>query len=313
MNKSAKMASLASALLLTFALTACGQANAPAPEPGDVPPNSTQEPPADPAPTEETDPAEPADPADPDGEEVLSATGEYGGQADPHTIEVNVDGTPTSFQLAEGVEAQLDGLNEGDTISFDYVEQTIEGSDVPQLEIRSLHAGGDSTSSGQGTSGAAASTDRPATESFVVGDGESKTLTGELQDGDGYSLYVLDGYTLDASANRLSLTEDPAYYAEIEKLPADYNVDHLRLQGTAELEKAGGTVKEFDSDTLVESPMMNASLFLQGSGANEMRDYILWEAEDGSGYIFRLVMPENEEGSPFYMEATTSLSTILGL
>ncbi|MEJ8305036.1 hypothetical protein [Saccharibacillus sacchari] len=308
MNKPAKMMSLASALLLTIALTACGQANAPAPEPGDTA-NTTQEPPVETTPDETTEPAEPDTP----DEEVISATGEYNGQADPHTIEVNVDGTPTSFQLAEGVSSQLEGLNEGDTISFEYVERAVEGSDVPQLEIRSLEKAATSGADG-GASGDsdAASTDRPATETFTVGDGESQTLTGELQTGEGYSLYVLDGYALDAATGRVTLTENPDYYAEIEKLPADFNLDELRTEGTAKLEKAGGTVEEFSADTLVESSMMNASLFLQGSSAKDVQDYIVWEAQDGSAYTFHLVIPENEEGSSFYTEVTASLATIMG-
>lgn len=308
MNKPAKMMSLASALLLTIALTACGQANAPAPEPGETG-NAIQEPPAETTPDEKTEPAEPDTPE----EEVISAAGEYNGQADPHTIEVNMDGTPTSFQLAEGVSSQLEGLNEGDPIAFEYVERKVEGSDVPQFEIQSLEkaaaSGADGGASGDGGNTAA---DRPATETFVVGDGVSQKLTGELRTGDGYSLYVIDGYELDTANSRLTLTENPAYYAEIEKLPSDFNLDELRAEGTAKLEEAGGTVEEYSSDTLVESPMANASLFLQGSSAEEVQDYIVWEAQDGSAYIFHLVMPENEEGSPFYMEATASLATILG-
>ncbi len=307
MNKPVKMMSLASALLLTIALTACGQANAPASEPGET--ATTQEQPAETTPDETTEPAEPDTP----DEEVISATGEYNGQGDPHTIEVNLDGTPTSFQLAEGVSSQLEGLNEGDTISFEYVERAVEGSDVPQLEIQSLEkaatSGADGGTSGEGGT---ASSDRPATETFVVGDGVSQTLTGELQTGDGYSLYVLDGYALDAATGRMTLTENPDYYAEIEKLPANFNLDELRTEGTTKLEQAGGTVEEYSSDTLVESPMMNASLFLQGSSAEEVQDYIVWEAQDGSAYTFHLVIPENEEGSSFYMEATASLATILG-
>lgn len=308
MKKTARMISLASALLLTFALTACGEAKAPAPEPEEIPANTTQEPPDTAAP-DETDVQE---------HDVISATGEYGGQADPHTIEVTMDGTPTSFQVSESAAAQLEGLNEGDTISFEYMEHPVEGSEVPQLEIQSLKKVEEKADdpAAQGSEGAAggeeASSQRPATETFTVGDGVAETAVGTLQQGDGYSLYVLDGYKLEASSGRLVMTANPDYYAEIEKLPADFDLDKLRSEGTAELAKSGAKVDEFFSDTLVESPMVNAALFLQGSGEKELRDYIVWKARDESAYLFRLVMPESEEGSPFYMEATTSLSTILG-
>ncbi|WP_172197228.1 hypothetical protein [Saccharibacillus qingshengii] len=304
MKKNARMISLASALLLTFALTACGEAKAPAPEPEEIPTNTTPVTPDTAAP-DETDVQE---------HDVISATGEYGGQADPHTIEVTMDGSPTSFQVSESAAAQLEGLSEGDTISFEYMEHPVEGSDTPQLEIQSLKKTRDSAAQGATgtTEGEKETSERPATETFTVGDGVAETAVGTLQQGDGYSLYVLDGYKLEASSGRLVMTANPDYYAEIEKLPADFDLDKLRSEGTAELAKSGAKVDEFFSDTLVESPMVNAALFLQGSGEKELRDYIVWKARDESAYLFRLVMPESEEGSPFYMEATTSLSTILG-
>ncbi|MDO3412569.1 hypothetical protein QWJ34_22580 [Saccharibacillus sp. CPCC 101409] len=308
MTKSKKMMTLGSALLLTIALTACGQAKAPAPELGDVPENITEE-----QPPAETDTGE-TDTEETEEHEVITATGEYNGQADPHTIEINVDGTPTSFQLTTAAEAQIGDLNEGDTIEFQYVEHPVEGSDTPQLEIQSLTKTGEATSGAGGdseSSGGEGASDRPATETFPAGDGESGELTGTLEQGDGYSLYVMEGYTFDAAGSKLTLDANPDYFAEIEPLPSDFNVDAIRADATAELEKDGATVKEFDSDTLVESPMVNASLFLQASTDKLVRDYIVWEAQDASGYIFHLSIPEEEEGQPFYIPVTTSLATIM--
>ncbi|NGZ75338.1 hypothetical protein [Saccharibacillus alkalitolerans] len=313
MNKTAKMMSLASALLLTFALTACSTAKAPAPEPGEVPANTTQEPPADPAPSE---PAKP----DESQHEAVEATGVYNGQADPHTIEVNVDGKPTSFQLSEGAASQLEGLNEGDTISFEYVEHPVEGSGTPQLEIQSL-AKADAASSGEagegtGTAGGTetpdetAASERPATKEIsMMSEGMPDKRTAALKQGDGYSLYVFDAYTFDDAKNRLYLTAYPDYYADIEVLPAKVNLDELRKSGEAEF-KQYGEVKEYSGDQLAEGPLYGASLLLQVSDEKGVHDYVVWEPGGSNAYVFRVHAPSGEASETFLTPALTSLTSI---
>lgn len=305
MNKSARMISLASALLLTFALTACSEAEAPAPEPGEVPTNTTQEPPAEPAPTD----PEKTDEPDHDEHAVISATGEYVGQADPHTIEVDMDGTPTAFQLAEGVDAQLEGLNEGDSISFEYVEHPVEGSEVPQMEIQSLQKA-DESAAGEGTSAGAASSDRPATQEFeMMSEGMPDKRTAQLNEDDHYSLYVFDAYTFDPEKNRLALTAYPEYHADIEVLPSNFNVDELRKSGRVELEQYG-EVQEYTDDQLFEGPTSGASLFLQVANEEGLHDYVVWESEGGGAYIFRVHAPSGEPSETFLTPALTSLASI---
>ncbi|OWA33962.1 hypothetical protein B9G55_16620 [Saccharibacillus sp. O16] len=303
MKKSAQMMSLASALLLTFALSACGTAKAPAPAPGDVPTNTTQEPPAPAADNEETTDTE---------HEAISATGTYNGQADPHTIEVEMDGKATSFQLSESAETQLEGLNEGDMISFEYVEHPVEGSDTPQLEIQSLEKTGGETSAGapSGEDETAVS-ERPATETIeMMGDGMPDKREAKLQQGEGYSLYVFDAYTFDAAKNKLFLTAYPEYYVEIEKLPSDFNLDELRKEGQEELKKYG-EVKEYAGDQLVEGPMYDARLVLQASDdKGGLYEYAVWEPEGENGYIFHIHSPSGEPSETFLTPALTSVKTI---
>ncbi|GGO06704.1 hypothetical protein [Saccharibacillus kuerlensis] len=303
MNKTARMMSLASALLLTFALTACGEANAPAPEPGEVPTNTTQEPPAENGQTDKTDH---------ENHKAISASGVYNGQADPHTIEVDVDGKPMSFQLAQGVAKQLDGLTEGDAISFEYVEHPVEGSDVPQMEIQSLEKTDEtSASEGANTSGDSASvSQRPATQSFeMMSEGMPDKRTAQLEQGDGYSLYVFDAYTFDSAQNRLMLTAFPEYHADIEVLPDDFDRDELRTQGMTELEKYG-EVNEYEGDQLFEGPMSGANLFLQVSNEEGLHNYIVWEPENGGAFLFRVHVPSGEPSETFLTPALTSLSSI---
>lgn len=298
MNKPAKITSLASALLLTFALTACGGLDAPAPgsESEDY-----QELPTAPKPDEN---------AQPGSEEAISETGEYNGQGDPHTIEVDVNGTPTSFQLAEGVSSQLEGLNEGDTIFFEYVQRTIEGSEVPQLEILSLKKAETAGADGGGNSEEETAAERPATETFeMTSEGMPDRRTAELQQGDGYSLYVFDAYTFDAAENKLYLTAYPDYYAQIEKLPSDFNLDELRIEGQKELEEYG-EAREYADDQLAEGPMYGARMLLQVSGENGLHDYVVWEPEGENGYVFRLHAPSGEASETFPTPALTSLASI---
>lgn len=303
MKKSAQMMSLASALLLTFALSACGTAKAPAPEPGDVPANTTQEDP----PAQTTDNEEPSDTE----HEAISATGTYNGQGDPHTIEIDMDGKPTSFQLSETATSQIEGLGEGDSVSFEYMEHPVDGSDTPQLEIQSIEKTQDGTSAGapSGEDETAVS-ERPATETIeMMSEGMPDKREAKLQQGDGYSLYVFDAYTFDAAKNKLFLTAYPEYYVEIEKLPSDFNLDELRKEGIEELKKYG-EAKEYSGDQLVEGPMYDASFVLQVSSEKGLYEYAVWEPEGENGYIFHIQSPSGEPSETFLTPALTSVKTI---
>lgn len=232
MNKPTQMANLASALLLTIAMTACGQqTNAPTPEPGDAA-NTTQEPPVETTPDNATDPVEP--------------------------------NTPDEEAIPE------------------------PGEDREQAEAPA----------------------RPTTETFeMMSEGMPDKRTAELQQGDGYSLYTFDAYTFDAGENKLYLTAYPQYYAEIEKLPSDFNLDELRVEGTTELQKYG-EVQEYADDQLAEGPMYGARLLLQVSGEDGLHNYIVWEPEGENGYIFRVHAPSGEASETFLTPALTSLSSV---
>ena len=232
MNKPAQMTSLASALLLTIALTACGQANAPTSGQTGEPTNTTQQPNVETTPDNTAEPAE----SDTPDEEVVTETGE----------------------------------------------------DHEQAEASA----------------------RPATETFeMMSEGMPDKRTAELQQGDGYSLYAFDAYTFDAGENKLYLTAYPQYYAEIEKLPSDFNLDELRIEGTNELQEYG-EVQEYADDQLAEGPMYGARLLLQVSGEDGLHDYVVWEPEGENGYIFRVHAPSGEASETFLTPALTSLSSI---
>lgn len=151
---------------------------------------------------------------------------------------------------------------------------------------------------------------RPATETFeMMSEGMPDKRTAELQQGDGYSLYAFDAYTFDAGENKLYLTAYPEYYAEIEMLPSDFNLDELKAEGTNELQEYG-EVHEYADDQLAEGPMYGARLLLQVSGEDGLHDYVVWEPEGENGYIFRVHAPSGEASETFLTPALTSLSSV---
>ncbi|CAH1208250.1 hypothetical protein [Paenibacillus sp. JJ-223] len=161
----------------------------------------------------------------------------------------------------------------------------------------------------EGTSPSATETERPQSESFGLLTPEgNKTLTAQLHQGEGFSLYVFDGFAFDAEKGRLSLEKNADYYADIEPLPEGYNLEELRAAGEKEL-GAHGEVADYSGE-LVEHPLGFAALYLQTSGEGGVWDYMVWESETGDAFLFRLHNPKEEEASDFASPVLVSLSTV---
>ncbi|OMF95822.1 hypothetical protein [Paenibacillus sp. FSL R7-0273] len=152
---------------------------------------------------------------------------------------------------------------------------------------------------------APASSERPQTQSFGEQEGGVPGQDGTLEQGDGYSLYIFDGYTFDAQTGRLSLTADSSYYAEIEPLPAGYDLAALKQQGQTELAGA----KDYSGE-LFEHPLRFAELYLQVSNEKGTEDYMVWKNEAGDAYLLRIHTPEGDSADQFSPWTTVSLSTI---
>ncbi|MFS0723793.1 hypothetical protein [Paenibacillus sp. 1P07SE] len=60
------------------------------------------------------------------GEEHLKGTGIYVGMADPHTIEVRVDGEAQSFQVGDDLRETVEALEEDDVVVFEYTEEHLD-------------------------------------------------------------------------------------------------------------------------------------------------------------------------------------------
>ncbi|UQZ37202.1 hypothetical protein C2I18_28885 [Paenibacillus sp. PK3_47] len=151
--------------------------------------------------------------------------------------------------------------------------------------------------------------ERPVTQEFGEQEGGVPGQAGTLTQGNGYSLYVFDSFAFDPAENRLSLAEDPDYYAEIELLPADYNLAALKQQGQTEL-SAMGEPQDYSGE-LIEHPLGFAELYLQVSGAEGSADYVVWKNQSGDAFLFRIHNPEGEspEFANWIMVSLASLET----
>lgn len=54
--------------------------------------------------------------------ELITETGIYNGQADPHTIEIETDEGPLAFQLTMDARDDIDALTEGGEVTYTYTE-----------------------------------------------------------------------------------------------------------------------------------------------------------------------------------------------
>ncbi|KOP83888.1 hypothetical protein AMS60_01755 [Bacillus sp. FJAT-21945] len=150
---------------------------------------------------------------------------------------------------------------------------------------------------------------RPAVESFeLLTSKGNQSLEATLHQGKGFSLYVFEKFTFDATSGRLSLSGNPGYYVYIEPLPSDYDLAQLEVAGKEELRQFGD-VSNFSGE-LLEHPLGFADLYLQASGKEGISDYIVWTSESGDAFLFRLHNPKGAEVSDFAGPIHISLSTV---
>lgn len=150
--------------------------------------------------------------------------------------------------------------------------------------------------------------ERPETREFGEQEGGVSGQTATLEQGDGYSLYITGDFTLNAQTNRLSLTEDPTYYAEIESLASEYDLTALQQQGETEL-SATGNAEDYSGE-LVEHPLGFAELYLQATGDKGIVDYMVWKNQAGEAFLFRIHNPKGALSNKFSPWVMVSLATL---
>jgi hypothetical protein len=295
---------LCTAIMVTGLLSACGKnvnnAASPSASQAAASPTETSSPSASPESSNET----------------KQGKGEFMGLADPHTVEIKTEGASFSYQLGEGTEDAVSGLNSGDAVSFEYTEITLEGDNtVTQLTLTKIQkdtiAG---NIGGQGNvaklpAGNLPAGELPATKEFTFNlEGNEEVRSAKLAQGNGYALYVFEQFSFDAKSNRLTMNVDTNYYVDIQKLPASYKLDDIKVDYEKELAKVG----DVRSTKSVEiNPLLGGgvSLFLVSSNDKLTREVIVKEV-DGVGYLFRVNMPKDEPSEGFGPLAFASMSSI---
>lgn len=286
--------SMAAVAVLALVLTACS-GNTPADAPGET------DAPASPAPTAAVAPS----PSPSAEAQLLKGTGIFVGQIDNHSVEIETKEGPTAFELGEGLENAADDLNTDDPVAFEYVEKAVgEDPSVKQRVLSKLVLMND-----EGASQSPAAGVLPETKVMKLSlEGSEEEKTAKLATAEGYALYVFDIFSFDAPNNKLAMKVDDGYYAEITKLPSDFNLDYLKEEGTGAL-KETGEVLALEGDKRPEA-MADARLYLSATGSKLTRQYIVKEIE-GQGYVFILNIPQREASEGFGPHVFASLNSIV--
>jgi len=290
---------IAATAVLMLTLTACGGKSPEAATENNNTPTAT----VAPAPTESASPTASAKPAE--EPEVIKGSGTYVGQIDNHSVEIKTEEGPVAFELGAGTETAVESLELDDPVVFEYVEKSVEGDDTLKQRVLSKLSKADGSSG----SGPAAGADLPQSKKLKLsleGNVEEKTAT--LASGDGYSLYVFDLFNFDAGSNKLAMKIDNKYYAEIIKLPSDFNLDYLLQEGKRELASTGKVqvLQESERPEL----MSDARLYLSAGGTNITKEYIVKEI-DGQGFIFKINTPMGEPSEGFTPHVLASLDSVV--
>lgn len=157
--------------------------------------------------------------------------------------------------------------------------------------------------------GSAPESTRPEVETFELLTGEgNQTLTANLHQGEGFSLYVFEHFGFDVAEGRLYLNSNPEYHVQIEKLSADQDLSQLIPQARDEL-AAFGEVSDYSGE-LIEHPLGFAEIYLQASSEKGIQDYIVWKSATGEAFRFLLHNPKGEEAPEFAAPVMVSLATV---
>ena len=236
--------------------------------------------------------------------------GTFVGVVDNHSVEIEMNGQSTVFQIDEKLAAEVNDIKQGASVAYVYYEQVTQGSDpIKQFVLNQITVSdnGGETSKVQDSQ----EDGLPAAKKLEVElEGVKEERTAKLVKGEGYGLYLFDGFSFDTDTNQLKMDYDPKYHVEIVKLPSDYSVEELSKEAESELSKTG-KVEERKGDEIYKT-MRDASLFLIASSDTLTQEYIVKEI-DGQGYAFKVNMPHGEAAEGFGPLAFASLNSIVNL
>jgi len=234
--------------------------------------------------------------------ELKEGYGVYIGRIDPHSVEIEVGGTPMVFQLGEGTADAVEALDENDPVRFRYTERTLEGDET--LKVLTITG----IARAEGADAAAL----PETKRLEVEiEGMTETREAAKAVGSGYAIYVFPQFTFDSAANRMSMIAYPDYYVEIRQLPAGWRAEDVRAEGEAWVKEGAGTVEEWTGDRIYE-PMRGAILYLTGQKTGLSRTFVV-RAIGGADYALKFNQPHGEASEGFLPLAFASVNSIVTL
>ncbi|CAM2867938.1 hypothetical protein PASE110613_05095 [Paenibacillus sediminis] len=229
--------------------------------------------------------------------EIKQGSGIYVGQIDSHSIEIQTSEGSTAFQL-EGETVDLSNIKEKDNVQFEYYEKTTTSgvNTVKQLFITKIEK--------QAADQQSMSLPKTMDIKLTI-EGNEETREAKLAESNDYYLYVLPGFTF--KEDKLMMNYDNNYYAELELLPKDYDLDTLKKDAESTLKKVG-EVHELKGVEIMQS-MRDAKLFLLASSTKLTKEVIIKEF-NGRAFRITVNMPVGEASEGFGPSAFASLNTI---
>lgn len=67
--------------------------------------------------------------------DLIQKEGTYNGQADPHTIEVTVDGEVLSLQVDDSLQPELSKISDGDSIKLEYTVNANKQNELKSISM----------------------------------------------------------------------------------------------------------------------------------------------------------------------------------
>ncbi|WP_123042706.1 hypothetical protein [Cohnella candidum] len=152
------------------------------------------------------------------------------------------------------------------------------------------------------------SSDLPATKEFTIKqDGKESKETGKLTQGQGFTLYVLDGYSFVSMLSLLTLSADQNYYAHIEKLAAGYSLDDLKKTASEQLAKVGSVSEIAGQD---QNALLGGTALMLTASSDKLTQQVIVKIVKGSAYRIDLNVPKGGSEQTFLPHIYASVGSI---
>ena len=203
----------------------------------------------------------------------MSAT--YLGKVDNIHVKLEMDGTKKLVEIAPTLGTMFEGIQLNDYITFQYKTDRSNAMTITALKEWRKSIG--------------------AEESNGEKD-DTETIDNQKENENTYTIQTISGYTFESKekdTSRIYRNDNPSFYADIERMDADANIQKQRWQAASEL-KPVGPLKEIKETNLVGGNQQVKFIFEAKN--NDTTERIAVIETDGSLFKFTVTIP-NEDGS----------------